>query len=241
MSAISKVLGIFLKAVYDLIASILPTEPASISFFALSIIIATIIIKLLVLPISISMIKNQKKMAEFQPEIEKLKKKYKNDPQTLAIKQQELYKESNYNPLAGCLPMIIQMVVLIAFYRVFLEPAKYAFTDPEMFAAINKNFFFVKDLEEIDKTMVLGAIAAITTFLSTYITTKNPATKMSENPQTKSMSTMMMVIMPIMIFNMGRTFQSGLVLYWIVGNVFAIVQQLITNRIISKNMAEEVK
>ncbi|EFI41691.1 stage III sporulation protein J family protein [Peptoniphilus sp. oral taxon 386 str. F0131] len=231
----------FLKLIYDGLVSIFPSEPKNISFFALSIIISTIIIKLLVVPINISMIKNQKKMAELQPEIEKLKKKYQNDPKTLAVKQQQLYKEANYNMLSGCLPMILQFVVLIAFYRVFWEPAKYAFTDKAMFDAMSKNFFYIANLQEKDPTMILGIIAAITTFLTSFVSNQNPAQKTMQNKQSNSMMTSMMIVMPIMIFTMARKFQSGLVLYWTVSNVFAIVQQLITNRIIAGSVAEEVK
>ncbi|CDZ75741.1 Membrane protein insertase [Peptoniphilus sp. ING2-D1G] len=241
MSAISRVLGMFLKFIYDVIAATFPSEPENISFFAISIIVATVIIKLAVLPVNISMMKNQKKMAELQPELEKLQKKYKNDPQTLAMKQQKLYKDSNYNVFAGCLPMIVQMIVLIAFYRVFMEPAKYAFTDKAFFDSINKNFFYIDSLESVDKTMILAAIAGITTFLTSFVTMKNPASQATQTQQTKSMQNSMMIVMPLMIFWMGRSFQSGLLLYWVVGNIFSVIQQLITNRMVSKKVAEEVK
>ncbi|MBP2025548.1 YidC/Oxa1 family membrane protein insertase [Peptoniphilus stercorisuis] len=239
MSAISKVLGSFLKLIYDVLVGAFPTEPESISFFALSIIVATIVLKLVIIPLNVSQIKNQKKMAELQPEMQKLQKKYKNDPQTLAAKQQKLYKDANYNMLAGCLPMIIQMVVLIAFYRVFIDPTKYAFTK-DAFSAMNKNFFFIKSLEEIDKTMVLPIVAAITTFLVSFVTTKNPANETMQNQQSQGMMNGMMIFMPIMILTMGRRMQSALVLYWTVSNIFTIIQQLISNYVVSKG-AEEVK
>lgn len=241
MSAISRVLGSFLKLIYDALVGIFPHEPKSISFFALSIIIATIILKLAIIPLTVSQIKNQKKMAELQPEIAKLQKKYKSDPQTLATKQQQLYKEANYNMLSGCLPMIIQMVVLMAFYRVFFNPTAYAFSK-EAFASMSKNFFYIKSLENVDPTMTMAIIAAVSTFLVSFVATKNPAQKTMQNQQSQGMMTGMMVFMPIMIFMMGRKMQAALVLYWIVSNIFAIIQQLITNWIVAKNAkAEEVK
>ncbi|MDU5324207.1 MAG: YidC/Oxa1 family membrane protein insertase, partial [Peptoniphilus harei] len=82
MRLISTILGTFVKFIYDGLAAIMPQEPAAISFFALSIIIATVIIKLLILPLNISQMKNQKKMAKLQPELKKIQTKYKNDPQT---------------------------------------------------------------------------------------------------------------------------------------------------------------
>ena len=239
LSGISKLLGSFLKFIYDFMVQAFPNEPESISFFALSIIIATVIIRVAVLPVNISMMKNQKKMAELQPELEKLQRKYKNDPQTLAVKQQKLYKEANYNIFAGCLPMIIQMVVLIAFYRVFLEPAKYAFTDKAFFESISKNFFYLKNLEFKDTTMILPALAGITTFITSYLSSKNPANQ--GNQQANSMMKSMTIMMPLLIFWMSRNFQAGLALYWVVGNIVSIIQQLITNAIIAKDVSEEVK
>lgn len=240
MSYISSILGKFLKLIYDLLAGTFQ-EPASISHYALAIIIATIIIKAVVLPIQLNMIKSQKKMAELQPEIEKLQKKYKNDPQTLAVKQQQLYKDANYNALSGCLPMIIQLVVLMAFYRVFMFPEQYAFTDKTMFEAINKNFFYLPTLAAKDTTLILPLIAAFTTFLTSYLTSKSPANAAAQNPQAQSMNTSMMVVMPIMIFFMARNFQSALTLYWVVGNIFSVIQQYITNKVIAHEVAEEAK
>ena len=242
MHLISSILGIFVKFIYDGLATILPHEPAQVSYFALSIIVATIIIKLLILPLNISQMKNQKKMAKLQPELKKIQKKYKNDPQTLAAKQQKLYKDANTNIAAGCLPMIITMVVLIAFYRVFWNPQTYAFTDPGFYEAMNKNFFYIKNIDHVDPTFIMPVIAAVSTFLVSFITTKNPATQGAGADQAKSMMTTMMVVMPILIFSMARKYAAGLVIYWTVSNIFSIVQQIITNRIVEEEIEEvEVK
>lgn len=242
MHLISSILGIFVKFIYDGLATILPHEPAQVSYFALSIIVATIIIKLLILPLNISQMKNQKKMAKLQPELKKIQNKYKNDPQTLAAKQQKLYKDANTNIAAGCLPMIITMVVLIAFYRVFWNPQTYAFTDPGFYEAMNKNFFYIKNIDHVDPTFIMPVIAAVSTFLVSFITTKNPATQGAGADQAKSMMTTMMVVMPILIFSMARKYAAGLVIYWTVSSIFSIVQQLITNRIVEEEIEEvEVK
>lgn len=238
MSLISSVLGSFVKLIYDLLTNIMPSEPASISFFALSIIIATIIIKLLILPLNISQMRNQKKMAKLQPEMQKLQKKYKNDPQTLAAKQQQLYKDADYNLAGGCLPMIITMVVLIAFYRVFLSPQTFIFKEPGIYESINKNFFYIQNIDNPDPTMIMGIIAAVTTFLVSFISMKNPATQGAGADQAKSMMSTMMIVMPILIFSMARRYAAGLVIYWTVSNIFSIVQQFITNRIVEEEVEE---
>nr|WP_311565724.1 YidC/Oxa1 family membrane protein insertase [Peptoniphilus grossensis] len=238
MHLISSILGRFVKLIYDGLAAMIPNEPAQVSYFALSIIIATIIIKLLILPLNISQMKNQKKMAKIQPELKRIQKKYKNDPQTLAAKQQKLYKENNTNVAAGCLPMIITMVVLIAFYRVFINPQTFAFTDPGFYEAMNKNFFYIENIDHADTTLIMPVIAAVSTFLVSFITTKNPATQGAGADQAKSMMTTMMVVMPILIFSMARKYAAGLVIYLTVSNIFSIVQQLITNKIVEEEIEE---
>ena len=238
MHLISSILGRFVKLIYDGLAAVMPQEPAQVSYFALSIIIATIIIKLFILPLNISQMKNQKKMAKIQPELKRIQKKYKNDPQTLAAKQQKLYKENNTNVAAGCLPMIITMVVLIAFYRVFINPQTFAFTDPGFYEAMNKNFFYIENIDHADTTLIMPVIAAVSTFLVSFITTKNPATQGAGADQSKSMMTTMMVVMPILIFSAARKYAAGLVIYWTVSNIFSIVQQLITNKIVEEEIEE---
>lgn len=238
MKVISRILGIFLKFIYDGLAAVFPTEPVNLSFFALSIIITTIILKVLILPLNFSTMKNQRKMAKLQPEIQKLQKKYKNDPQTLAMKQQQLYKDSNTNMLGGCLPMIFQLVILMAFYRVFLYPKNFAFVEPGFYEQMNKSFFYIKNLDNPDPTLIMPILAAISTFLVSFISSRNPATKNAQNDQAQGMMTGMMVFMPIMIFTMARRFQAGLVIYWIVSNLFSVIQQYITNQVVSKEVEE---
>ena len=234
MELLRNLLGMFVRALYNGLQGAFG-EPESVSFFAISIILATIILKLAMLPLSFSQIKNQKKMAELQPEIQKLQQKYKNDPQTLAQKQQKLYKESNYSMLGGCLPMIVTLVVLIAFYRVFMYPAKYIFTEPGLYDSIQKNFFYIPNIDNPDKTVFMPLLAGLTTFLSSYLTQKNQP----QPEQGGGMMNTMMIVMPLLIFYMGRNFATALVLYWIVSNVFQLVQQYITNKVVEKVKEEE--
>lgn len=238
MNTISKILGIFFRFIYDVLSKGF-SEPKNISFFAITIIISTIIIRVLMLPIGISQMKNQKKMAELQPELQKIQKKYKGDPKTLAAKQQQLYKDANYNMLSGCLPMVIQMIILIAFYRVFYEPAKYVFTEPGAYDQIAKHFFYIKNIDHPDTSLILPVVAAFATFLSSWIMSNNPATKMQQTEQSKSMMNTMNILMPIMIFLMGRRFAAALVLYWIVSSLFQVFQTQIQNIIIKREVEAE--
>lgn len=89
--------------------------------FGLAIIVLTILIRIILIPLTLPSLKAAQKMRELGPELEKLKKKYANDKQALAKAQMELYKQHKINPAAGCLPQIIQLVVLIALYQAFVK------------------------------------------------------------------------------------------------------------------------
>lgn len=228
-----------LRWVYEMISSI-GAEPEIISYYAISIIITTIILKFIIIPISMIQTKNQLKIAELQPEIEKLQKKYKNDQQTLMVKQQKLYKDANYNPLSGCLPLLIQFPIVLAFYRIFQFPQKFAFTDPGMYEAMQKNFFHIADLDLPETTLILPIIAAALTYLSTVIAQKNASQKAMSNPETEKSMRMMNLMMPVMIFFFARKMAAGLVIYWIASSLFQIVQQLISNHVINQRAEEEM-
>jgi YidC/Oxa1 family membrane protein insertase len=92
-----------------------------IPVLGITIIIITVIIRVILLPLSKKAIESQKKMQELQPELKEIQEKYKNDKQKKGEEMMKLYKKRKINPAAGCLPLIIQLVILIALYRVFLN------------------------------------------------------------------------------------------------------------------------
>lgn len=231
---LGKILGSLLRFVYDMLAG-MGTEPANFSFYAMAIIITTIIFKLVLLPISLHQSKSSKKMSKIQPLIKEIQTKYKSDPQTMNTKMQELYKEQKYNPASGCLVLLIQLPIIFAFFAVFREPAKYAFTEPGLYESINKTFFWITNLEVPDPYLWgLPLLSAATTYLQSI--TMGAATT---DPQAKATQRTMNYFMPVMIFMASKGFAAGLALYWVVGNIFTIIQQLISNRSLFLN--KEVK
>src|SRR5665648_254836 len=102
MQIIAKPIGFIVKIIYDLVSSL---DNPIISAYAMAIIIASILLKLVLLPLTKKQTDSMKKMQELNPEIAKLKEKYKNDKETLNRKTMELYKEYNVNPMGGCLPL----------------------------------------------------------------------------------------------------------------------------------------
>jgi YidC/Oxa1 family membrane protein insertase len=177
--------------------------------FGLSIIIVTILLRFAILPLMIKQTKNSKAMQAIQPEMQKLKEKYSSkDQKTQQKLQQEtmaLFQKHGVNPLAGCFPLLVQMPILIGFYHAIVRTREIA----------NHNFLWF-DLGSPDPIYLLPLIAGVTTFIQQ----KMMMVGMEDNPQMK----MMLYMMPIMIVVFAVTFPAALSLYWVVGNIFMIVQ-----------------
>lgn len=211
--------------------------------FGVAIILMTIAIRLLLLPTSKKSIESQKKMQEIQPEIKKIQKRYKDDKQLQGQKIMAFYKEKKVNPASGCLPLIIQLIFLIALYRVFLlglNPGGtthllYSFAkDP---GVLNPISFGILDLSK--PNIPLAIIAAALQFVQGKMMLFNNKKKQGEKQQNKSnkkkdepdFSTMLqqqMIYMgPVITLIIGFRFPSGLILYWIITTLFMIIQQYV--------------
>jgi len=173
--------------------------------YGLSIIATTILIRLLILPLMVKQIKSSKAMQAIQPELQKVRDKHKENPQKLQEETMKLFQKHNVNPLAGCLPLLVQMPILIAFYQAIIRNE-----------SVRDHDFLWMALGSPDPFYILPILAAITT----YFQSKVMQVGMPENPQMK----MMLVIMPIMILVIAVTLPSALSLYWVFGNIFTILQ-----------------
>lgn len=180
--------------------------------YGLAIILITVIIKIIFWPLTHKSFKSMQGMQKIQPEIAKLKEKYKNNKEEFARQQMGLYKKFKVNPLGGCLPMLLQIPVFIALYRVLGDSIELR----------HANFisFWINDLSAKDPTYV----APIVMGLSMLVQQKMTPTS-ADPTQAK-----MMMFMPIIFTVMFLNFPSGLVIYWLVNNVLSIAQQLYTNK-----------
>ena len=160
-------------------------------------------------------------MNEINPKIKAIQVKYKNDKEKMNEKIMELYKEEKYNPASGCLPLLIQMPIIIALFRVLQSPTKFVFT-PEQFDAIAKNFLWLTDLGLPDKMYILPILSALTTYFQMNMV----AAKGNTDPNMKTMN----MIMPIMLGWITLKFPAGLAMYWVVGNIFTIAQQYLMTK-----------
>ncbi len=182
------------------------TAAAGFISYGWAVVLLTIIIKVILYPLTVKQVKSMKAMQELSPKMKKIQEKYKDNPQLMQQKIATLYKEAGVNPLAGCLPLLIQMPILMGMYY-----SLYNFHFEEGMEA----FFWLPSLSEPDPIYVLPVLSA----LSTFLMQKQTATEM--NPQMK----MMMTIMPLFIGWISLQFPSGLVLYWVTMNITQMVQQ----------------
>ncbi|MEH7237917.1 YidC family membrane integrase SpoIIIJ [Bacillus sp. JJ1562] len=177
--------------------------------YGLSIIIVTLLIRFALLPLMIKQTKSSKAMQAIQPELKTLREKYSSKDQATQQKLQQetmqLFQKHGVNPLAGCFPLLIQMPILIGFYQAIMRTGEIA----------NHNFLWF-DLGEADPYYILPLVAGVTTFIQQKITMMG----MENNPQ----MAMMLWLMPIMIVVFAISFPAALSLYWVVGNIFMIVQ-----------------
>lgn len=188
------------------------TDDLGIPSYGIAIIVLTIIIKTLLLPLAVKQIKSMKAMQEIQPEMQKIQKKYRNDPKKLREEMSKLYKDNGANPMSGCLPLLIQMPFLVSIYYA-LQGFPY---DPA-----HESFLWLESLAVPDSTYILPILSAASTFIISWQTMPKDA---PGNQKT------MLVVMPLMIGWMSLNFPSGLVIYWIVVNLYQLVQQTIMFR-----------
>nr|WP_317332247.1 YidC/Oxa1 family membrane protein insertase [uncultured Romboutsia sp.] len=215
MNIISNALGHVLRIIFELVQN-----------YGLSIILFTILVKVLLLPLTIKQTKSTKAMQDIQPKIQEIQTKYKDKPEKQQQEIMKIYTEAKINPLAGCLPLLIQMPILIALFSVLREPVTYGvFADQAQFTSAAKEFLWIKDLTTPD--VILAILSGATTFLMQML-------MMPKDQQQGSMKVMTYVMSAMMLF-WGFSFPAGLTLYWTIGNVFAIGQHyLIMNPLRAK-------
>ena len=200
------------------------------SNWGVSIIILTVIINVALLPLRITSMKSALKMQKLQPQMKAIQERYKKyplrDPKRADMNAEisALYKEHGANPAGGCLPLIIQMPFLFAFYSM-LGVALELRQAP---------FLWLHDLSSPDKILVLPVLIVISTL---FVQKMTPNAGMDPKQQQ-----MMTIMMPLMLGFFSYSLASGLGLYWVIGNIIAIVQQYVMNRTgLGKEMRAEAE
>jgi len=198
--------------------------------WGVSIIILTVIINLALLPLRIASMKSALKMQKLQPQMKAIQEKYKKypmrDPRRADMNAEisALYKEHGANPAGGCLPLVIQMPFLFAFYSMLGVAIELR----------QAPFMWLRDLSSPDKLFILPVLIVISTL---FVQKMTPSAGMDPAQQR-----MMTIMMPAMLGFFSWSLASGLSLYWVVGNVIAIIQQYIMNHTgLGKEMRAEME
>ena len=206
-----------IQALVDFVVHVLNAIYGVVGNYGIAIIIVTILMRIIVFPLTLKQEKSMKKMRELQPELEKIKEKYKDNPQEYQQKTAELYRESGVNPLGGCLPLLIQMPVFVALYWAFSGNA---------IPADAKFLWFT--LKQPDRLFMIGNFAfnllPILNVGVTYIQQKIMTSATSGQESSQQMQTML-YMMPLMMLFIFYKMPSGVTLYYLVSGALSLVQQ----------------
>lgn len=180
--------------------------------YGLGIIVFTILVRIIILPLMIFQTRSMRRTQEVQPQLKALQKKYSSrDTETmqkLREEQQKLYSEAGVNPVAGCLPLIVQLPIIWALYQAIWRTE-----------VLRTGSFLWLKLGDKDPYFVLPILAAVFTFFSSWLSMKS-------QPESSGMTTMMTVGMPVVIFFTALNVPSALSLYWVITNAFQAGQTL---------------
>ncbi len=193
--------------------------------YGLSIILLTVIVSILLLPLSGVSYKSMQRMKLIQPEMNKLRELYKDNPQKMNKEIMALYKKHKVNPLGGCLPMLIQMPIFIAFYQALIHSIELK----------GAPFLFIKDLSLPDRAIplpfqlgplgsainILPILMMLAMYLQQKLMSPGPAPTGPEGETQRMMTTMMPFIFGVIFYGLP----SGLVLYWLTNNIVMIITQ----------------
>ncbi|MBO4857670.1 MAG: YidC/Oxa1 family membrane protein insertase [Treponema sp.] len=207
--------------------------------YGLAIVLMTIIIKIVLFPLTKKQIESTRAMMKIQPKMDEIRKKYKNDPTRLNQELAKLYKENNMNPLAGCLPLLIQMPILFGMYysirglKDHHEVLGSFLWVPEISKSTNE---IIEGLSFTDPQYLLAYVLPLVSAFTTYIQAKqtmpkkNPNDKQQDGVMGMMQGQMMTYFMPLVIGVWSLSFPSALVIYWITMNIMQIAQQAYVNK-----------
>jgi YidC/Oxa1 family membrane protein insertase len=209
--------------------------------FGLAIIAVTLVTRLILYPSYKHQLESQKRMAALQPKLNEIREKYKDDKNAQSRAMMEFYKENKLNPFSSCLPLIIQLIVILALYRVFILGLNgQVLSDLYSFVPNpgKLNYIFMRFLDLSQPNLYLAVLTGIVQFLQSKM-----ATALQPKPQKQSqgkddfgttlsttMTQQMLYFFPIITVVIGAKLASGLVLYWFVSTLFAILQQYLVMR-----------
>ncbi|MCK5044235.1 membrane protein insertase YidC [Candidatus Parcubacteria bacterium] len=196
--------------------------------FGIAVIALTLIIRLLLYPSSVQAIKSQAALSRLQPKIKEIQQKYKDEKEKQAMEMMELYKKEKINPLSGCLPLLIQLPLIIALYQVFWKGFKseemhFLYSFVPYSGTIDTTFLGMLSLSE--PSAVLAVLAGIAQFFQSKMMVTAPTSKKKGNDIAQTMQKQMTYFLPFFTVFILWNMPSAVGLYWLVTSLFSIIQQ----------------
>ena len=226
MGIIATPIGYLLMWIYKLVGN-----------YGIALIILTFIVKLVLYPLYAKQIKSTANMSEMSEKSQEIQRRYANDTEKMNEEMQKLYAESGFNPMSGCLPMLIQFPIIMGLFALLRNPMKYM-SDPVMWFANHESFLWIKDLAQPDP-WILPIMAGVATF---FAFSMNNAMQMQQPGasagQNKAMNAIMKYFFPLSILWLARSYPAGLAIYWAGGQFLQIFFNIRINKIKEK-MNEE--
>jgi YidC/Oxa1 family membrane protein insertase len=179
--------------------------------WGIAIILFVVLVRLILFPLTYRGMVSMYKLKELSPKMQELKAKYSKDPQKFQMKMMELYKKEGANPLGGCLPMLLQIPIFFAIYRVLINAIELK----------GASFLWINDLSSMDPYFILPVLMGLTMYLHQKITPNNFTDPMQEK---------IFKFLPVIFTFFFFSFAAGLVLYWTINNILSFLQQLVINK-----------
>lgn len=236
--------AIIYQPIYNILIALYNIIPGQ--DFGVAIIATTLLIKLVLVPVSKKQIESQKKMQEFQPQIKELQRKHKDDKEKQTKELMEFYKKNKANPFSGCLPMIVQLIFLIAIYKILINISAVGLTIEEgiLYSFVSSpgkiNHLFAGVVDLTRPSIVLAVLAAISQYFQSKMLMKSKEdkkekkgekTKDDDKPDFASIMTKQMLYLgPFLTLFIGIKFAAGLSLYWLVSTLFMLGQQALIDK-----------
>ena len=221
LSMIARPLAFLLQLLYSLIGN-----------YGISLIVLTAVIKLAMYPSYKAQMMSTMGMQDLQPKVREIQNKYTNDRQMMNQKMQELYQQEGVSPTAGCLPMIVQMIVIMGLFTLLRDPVRFMSSEKMVFA-IHESFLWIEDLAQPDP-WILPILAGLATFASFFFQ-HSP----SQGGPNEIMQKMMKYVFPIMIMWLAKSYPAGLALYWFVSQFLQIFFNLRFDMLKKKQLEEK--
>ena len=176
-------------------------------------------------------------MSSIQPKIKAIQEKYKNDKEKMNEEMAKITKDENFNPMGGCLPMLIQLPIIWGLFTLLRNPIKYI-ADENMIFAVHQSFLWIKDLGQPD-LWILPIAAAVSTYISFAMTQQLTGQNEMMGGQGKSMNMIMKYFFPLSILWLARAYPAGLAIYWAGGQFIQIFLNIRMNKFRAKLKEEQ--